>query len=70
MTQVPASALRSADMCPMNLAPAASRLPMAFPTRVDAAIPGGAESKNGMSGRVRACLRVLLTDAKRDGIQN
>ena len=69
MTQVPASALRSADMCPMNLAPAASRLPMAFPTRVDAAIPS-AESKNGMSGRVRACLRVLLTDAKRDGIQN
>ena len=69
MTQVPASALRSADMCPMNLAPAASRLPMAFPTRVDAAIPG-AENKNGMSGRVRACLKVLLTDAKRDGIQN
>lgn len=39
MTQVPVSALRSAERCPMNLAPEASRRPIAFPTRVDAAIP-------------------------------
>ena len=45
MTHVPVSALRSAERCPMNLAPAASRRPMAFPTRVDAAIPIKAEGQ-------------------------
>jgi hypothetical protein len=40
MTSVPVRALRSAERCPVNLALEASRLPMAFPTRVDAAIPG------------------------------
>ncbi len=39
MTIVPVSALRSAERCPVNLALAGSRRPMALPTRVDAAIP-------------------------------
>lgn len=49
MTHVPVSALRSAERWPVNLAPAASRRPMAFPTRVDAAIPG--EREKCKSGR-------------------
>ena len=39
MTIVPATALRSAERCPVNLALVTSRRPMALPTRVDAAIP-------------------------------
>lgn len=49
MTIVPATALRSAERCPVNLAPAASRRPMALPTRVDAAIPVWVDSS--MVGR-------------------
>lgn len=40
ITNVPVRALRSAERWPMYLALEASRLPMAFPTRVDAAMPG------------------------------
>jgi len=49
MTIVPVSALRSAERCPVNLALAASRRPMALPTRVDAAIPAYSSKlfKNG-----------------------
>jgi hypothetical protein len=39
MTIVPVSALRSAERCPVILAPVASRRPMALPTLVDAAMP-------------------------------
>ena len=39
MTIIPATALRNAERCPVNLAPLASRRPMALPTLVDAAIP-------------------------------
>ena len=45
ITSVPVRALRSAERCPMNLALEASRRPIAFPTRVDAAIP--CEKNNG-----------------------
>jgi hypothetical protein len=39
MTIAPVITLSSAERCPVNLAPAASRRPMALPTRVDAATP-------------------------------
>jgi len=51
MTIVPATALRSAERCPVNLAPAASRRPMALPTRVDAAIPVWVDSRGVVVGR-------------------
>ena len=39
MTIAPVITLNSAERCPVNFAPAASRRPMALPTRVDAATP-------------------------------
>ena len=39
MTIIPVITLSNAERCPVNLAPAASRRPMALPTRVDAATP-------------------------------
>ena len=39
MTIIPVITLSSAERCPVSLAPAASRRPMALPTRVDAATP-------------------------------
>lgn len=51
MTIVPAIALRSAERCPVNLAPVASRRPIALPTRVDAAIPAWVDSKGAVVGK-------------------
>jgi hypothetical protein len=39
ITIMPVITLSNADRCPVNLAPAASRRPMALPTRVEAATP-------------------------------
>ena len=58
MTIVPVSALRSAERCPVNLAPAASRRPMALPTRVDAAIPAFRERMIHRENRERWARRV------------
>jgi hypothetical protein len=86
MTIVPAIALRSAERCPVNLAPTASRRPMALPTRVDAAIPAWRRFKGVVVGREdqercapKGQLRhearyrkeeVCRTDAERNGIQD
>jgi len=71
MTIVPAIALRSAERCPVNLAPAASRRPMALPTRVDAAIPAWVDSRGVVVGRedqdIRAPKGQLRHEARSDG---
>lgn len=67
MTIAPVITLSNAERCPVNLAPAASRRPMAFPTRVDAATPvWWRESEPDVNMNTTVLGRENHTDAERN----